>query len=171
MWTNINLDIYQHVSDLPPYLYDTCHNSSQYQLQFLEIGRDFFCKVERFGFIQLQLFKPPRCILSRSSTNLEAQSSKLWWSLWRSSPFNPCPMSNPQFQILRSPARHPLSVIFWSLPTLTLTSPHFASLRKPFPREWNLPSTSNYFLFKCRWEVFAERFDLKFPHKLTQFPN
>ena len=63
MWTNINLDIYQHVSDLPPYLYDTCHNSSQYQLQFLEIGRDFFCKVERLGFIQLQLFKHPMYII------------------------------------------------------------------------------------------------------------
>ena len=170
MWTNINLDIYQHVSDLPPYLYDTCHNSSQYQLQFLEIGRDFFA---RLNVLYLFSFNCSNtlCILSCSSTNLEAQSSKLWWSLWRSSPFNPCPMSNPQFQILRSPALHPLSVIFWSLPTLTLTSPHFASLRKPFPREWNLPSTSNYFLFKCRWEVFVERFDLKFPHKLTQFPN
>ena len=50
MWTNINLDIYQHVSDLPPYLYDTCHNSSQYQLQFLEIGRNRVELLDLFSF-------------------------------------------------------------------------------------------------------------------------
>ena len=98
MWTNINLDIYQHVSDLPPYLYDTCHNSSQYQLQFLEIGRDFFARLNVLDLFSFNCSNT-LCILSCSSTNLEAQSSKLWWSLWRSSPFNPCPMSNPQFQI------------------------------------------------------------------------
>ena len=35
-WRNINLDIYQLVSGVPPYLYDTCHNLSQYKGEFLE---------------------------------------------------------------------------------------------------------------------------------------